>query len=89
MIVPIIIMFSKSESPVISTIAKQALILNIACFLSFIPIVILFLTVILIPVAVVAAIAVSIAAIALPVIGAVKAGDGYYFRYPLVGQYPG
>ena len=87
-IVPIIIMVSKSESSVISTIAKQALILNIACFLCIIPIVIMFLTVILIPVAIVAGIVVSIAAIALPVIGAVKAGDGFYYRYPLVGQYP-
>ncbi len=87
-IVPIIIVFAKSESPVTSSIAKQALYLNIAVFLSGIPIFIMYLTFIGIPLALILSGVVFISAIALPVIGAIKAADGFYFKYPLVGRYP-
>ena len=87
-IAPIVIIFAKSDSPVISTIAKQALVLNIVAFLSIIPIFILAITIILISVAWLLGALVTVAAIALPIIGAVKAWDGHYFRYPVVGRYP-
>jgi uncharacterized Tic20 family protein len=87
-IAPIVIMLAKKESPVVSTIAKQALILNIACVLSAIPIVIMFFSFIMIPLAILASILVGLAAVVLPIVGAVRAGDGYYYKYPLVGQDP-
>ena len=84
-LVPIIIWIVKSDSPVISTIAKQALLLNVMVFLVAIGLALLLLTIILIPVVVVGWIVLGIAAIALPIVGALKASDGVYYRYPLVG----
>jgi uncharacterized protein len=88
-IVPIIIWIVKNESIVISGIAKQALLLNVIVFLAFGLGVILFLTIILIPVAVLLWLAACLAGIALPIIGAVKASDGEYYRYPFVGSLVG
>jgi uncharacterized Tic20 family protein len=87
-IVPIIIMFTKSESPVVSTLAKQALMLNIVIFLCAILCVILFVTIIFIPLAWLLSTAATLTAFCLPIIGAIKASEGYYFRYPLVGSAP-
>jgi uncharacterized Tic20 family protein len=61
-IVPIIIWVVKSEEPVVSSIAKQAVILFWF--------------------------ALGIVAVALPVIGALKANQGEYYRYPVVGIAP-
>ena len=87
-LVPIIIWVVKSDSKVISTIAKQALVLNIAVFIVGLALFALFLTVILIPLVIVGWILLGIAAIALPIVGAVKASDGSYYRYPVVGILP-
>ncbi len=46
------------------------------------------LTVILAPVAIVGWIVLALAAIALPVVGALKASDGNYYRYPVIGIEP-
>jgi uncharacterized Tic20 family protein len=87
-IVPIIIMMVKSDSPVISSIAKQALLLNFVAFLIGAPIIIMMVTVILIPVAIVVSIIAGLMVITLPVVGAIKAHDGVYYVYPLVGSDP-
>ena len=87
-VVPIIIWVVKSDSRVISGIAKQALLLNLVIFLCFLATAILLLTVILTPVVFLAWIALGLIALALPIVGALKASDGIYFRYPLVGGSP-
>lgn len=87
-IVPIIIIFAKSESPMIQAIAKQALYLTILCFLSVVPITLLSITLIGIPLAILMGGTVLIVMWAFPIIGAVKAADGHFFKYPIVGQNP-
>jgi len=87
-IVPIIIWVVKNDSPVISSIAKQALLLNVVVFLIFCALAVLWITIILIPLVILAWIALGMVAIALPIIGAVKASDGTYYRYPVVGIEP-
>jgi uncharacterized protein len=87
-LVPIIIWMMKKDSPVISTIAKQAILLNVIAFLSIGVIVALALTIILIPVAIVAGIVLFFSAIVLPIVGAIKASDGTYYRYPVIGLIP-
>ena len=84
-IVPIIIWAVKSESPVISTIAKQALLLNVVVFITGIALAVLLLTIILIPMVILGWIALALVAIALPIIGAIKASEGVYYKYPVVG----
>jgi uncharacterized Tic20 family protein len=84
-VVPIIIMIVKSDSKVISTIAKQAVWLNVAVFLLGGAAAILMLTVILIPVVFLFWIVLGLAAVALPIIGAIKANDGVYYQYPVIG----
>jgi uncharacterized Tic20 family protein len=86
--VPIIIWVVKKESAVISSIAKQALLLNVAIFVLFCAVSILWITIILIPFVIVAYIVLGLVAIALPIIGAVKASEGVYYRYPVVGVEP-
>jgi uncharacterized Tic20 family protein len=87
-IVPIIIWAVKSESPVIRSIAKQAILLNVCVFLVIVATAILWITIILIPLVVLFWIALALAALALPIIGAIKAADGVYYAYPIVGQRP-
>ena len=87
-LVPIIIWIVKSDSPVISSIAKQAILLNVVVFFVFIVLAILFVTVILIPLIILGWIVLGLAAIVLPVVGALKAHDGVYYQYPLVGVPP-
>ena len=87
-LVPILIWIMRSDSPVISSIAKQALILNIVVFLLIVGSLILWLTLILIPVVLLFWAVLGLAAIALPVIGALKTNQGIYFRYPVVGIGP-
>ena len=87
-IVPIVIWFSKSENKVIAAIAKQAIILNIAIFVCALALGALALTIILIPVSIVGWIVIALAAIVLPIVGAVKATDGQYYSYPVVGTRP-
>lgn len=87
-IVPIIIWAVRSESPVISSIAKQALLLNLVVFLVVAGTAILWITVVLIPLVILLWIGLAMAALALPLVGAVKANQGLYYRYPVVGVTP-
>jgi uncharacterized Tic20 family protein len=87
-LVPIIIWATKKDSPIISTIAKQAIVLNVVVFVLFAASAILWLTIILIPVVLLFWCALFIVALALPIVGAVKANDGVYYRYPVVGMTP-
>jgi len=87
-LVPIIIWVVKSDSPTISSIAKQAVLLNVVVFLLFATTWVLMLTLVLIPVVLLLWFALAVLAIALPVIGAIKAGQGTYYRYPVVGVSP-
>jgi len=84
-VVPIIIWATKSESKVIASLAKQALILNLVVFLLFAASAVLLITIILIPAVLLFWLFLGLAAVALPIVGAIKAQDGTYFRYPLVG----
>jgi uncharacterized Tic20 family protein len=85
LLVPIIIWIVKSDSRTISTIAKQALLLNVIVWILGIALIIPFITVILIPIAIIGWFGLGLVAIVLPIVGAVKASDGIYYRYPLVG----
>lgn len=88
-LVPIIIWAVKKDSEMIATIAKQAIILNVAVFLLVFVTAILWLTIILIPLVVLFWCALALVALALPIIGAIKANQGEYYRYPMVGLTPG
>ena len=88
-IVPIIIWKVKSESAVIAGVAKQALILNLIVFVLAAASAVLLLTVILIPLVFLFWIALFIVAFALPIVGAIKASQGEYYRYPVIGLPPG
>ncbi len=87
-VVPIIIWVVKSDSRVISSIAKQALLLNVVVFIIGLALLALFFTIILIPLSLLGWIAIALAAIVLPIVGAIKASDGVYYRYPLIGISP-
>jgi len=87
-LVPIIIWVVKSDSPVISTIAKQAVWLNLVVFLAIAASLLLLLTIILIPVAIAMWVALGLVALIFPIVGAIKAHDGVYYRYPVVGLSP-
>ena len=87
-LVPIIIWAVKSESRVISSIAKQALLLNVTVFLTILVTLVLWLTIILIPLVILFWIALLVGAIVLPIIGAIRASEGTYYRYPVVGISP-
>ena len=87
-LVPIVIWMVKSDNPVISNIAKQAVLLNIVVFVIGVALFGLFLTVILIPAAFIGWLALGLIAIVLPIVGAIKANDGLYYRYPVIGMGP-
>jgi uncharacterized Tic20 family protein len=85
-IVPIVILLTKSENKTITAIAKQAIFLNIAVFVGVLASLVLILTVILIPVTIIACIFLGLVALILPIVGAVKASDGEYYSYPVIGS---
>ena len=87
-LVPIIIWMVKKDSPVVSSIAKQAILLNLIVFLLVCIGFVLFLTVVLIPLIVIGWVVLGLGAVALPIIGAIRAADGRYYRYPVVGVTP-
>lgn len=87
-VVPIIIWVVKSDSKVVSSVAKQAVILNVAVFVLILGTVPLALTVILLPLAILLWVVLGLAALALPIIGAIKASEGTYYRYPVIGASP-
>ena len=85
---PIVIWIVKSEDRVISSIAKQALLLNVVAFLLVGFAFLLAFTILLLPAAILVWCVVGLAALLFPVIGAIKASEGVYFKYPLVGVSP-
>ena len=87
-LVPVIIWIVKKDNRVIASIAKQAILLNIAVFVCVLAFVLLALTVILIPLSILACAALALIAIILPIVGAVKASDGTYYSYPVIGTQP-
>ena len=87
-LVPIVVWMVNKDSPVIVSIAKQALLLNIMVYIAFGILLILWLTLILIPFAIVSWILLSIVAVVLPIVGALKASSGLYYKYPVVGISP-
>ena len=87
-IVPLVLWIVKSDSPIISSLAKQALLLNVIVFVLIAGTAILWITLILIPLVILFWVALGLAAIVLPIVGAVRAMDGVYYRYPLVGLEP-
>ena len=85
-IVPAVIwMMHKDSNPIITTIAKQALWLNFMFYVMFIAAAVLMVTVILIPFVFAFWALIGVAAVVLPVIGAIKANQGTYYKYPVVG----
>ena len=87
-LVPIIIWIVKKDDRVIAAIAKQAILLNIAVFVCGCALALLILTVILIPVVFFGWALLGLIAVILPIVGAVKASDGEYYTYPVVGSAP-
>jgi uncharacterized Tic20 family protein len=87
-LVPIIIWAVKRDSKVISSIAKQALLLNVVVFALIAGTVLLWLTIVLIPIVIALWILLGLAALALPIVGTIRALDGAYYRYPVVGVRP-
>jgi uncharacterized Tic20 family protein len=87
-LVPIIIWIMKKDAPVISAIARQAVFLNLMVFVFAGASAILLLTIILIPAVILFWIFLGLAALALPIIGAIRANDGTYYKYPVVGSTP-
>jgi uncharacterized protein len=87
-VVPIIIWVMKKDAPLISAIARQAVILNVSVFIAVALSAILWITLILIPVVILFWCVLGIAAVVLPIIGALKASDGVYYKYPVVGANP-
>jgi uncharacterized Tic20 family protein len=79
----------KKDSAVVAGIAKQAILLNVIVFLLVVVTAVLWITIILIPVVILFWIALAVGAIALPIVGAIKASEGTYYRYPWVGLAPG
>ncbi len=87
-IVPIILWIAKSESRIVSSLAKQAVLLNVVVWLLVGLTAILWITIILIPVVIAFWIFLFLVAIALPILGAVRAWDGTYYVYPVIGVRP-
>jgi uncharacterized Tic20 family protein len=87
-VVPIVILLVQSKSRIVSSVARQAILLNVCVFLAFAVSSILWITVILIPLVILFWCALGLAAIVLPIVGALKANDGTYFRYPIIGTLP-
>ena len=87
-LVPLVIWMVKKDLPLISAIARQAVVLNVAVFVAVCAAWILLLTVVLFPLSILIWCAAGIGAIVLPILGALKANDGVYFKYPVVGANP-
>jgi hypothetical protein len=88
-IVPIVIWLARKDSAVIVAIAKQALLLNLVVFLLIAITAILWITILLIPLVVLFWAVLGIIALALPIVGAIKASQGIYYKYPVIGLGPG
>src|SRR5436305_11762093 len=69
--VPLIILWVKQDSRVITSIAKQAVFLNLSVFAAIVIGIILCFTIVLIPFVIVAGFGMCVAVIALPIVGAI------------------
>jgi len=88
-LVPIIIwIMKKDENPLIAAIARQAIFLNLIVWVLIGATAILWLTILLIPAVILFWCLLGLAAVILPIVGAVKASSGVYYRYPVVGSNP-
>ena len=88
-LVPIIIwIMKKDENPLIAAIARQAIFLNLVVWVLIGVTAILWLTIILIPFVILFWCFLGLAAVILPIVGAIKANSGVYYRYPVVGSNP-
>jgi uncharacterized Tic20 family protein len=101
-LVPIALWIAKRDSPYIARIAQQAVLLNVAVFVALgVTFILLFTEAGTAPVRgllplyalvgfvlVAGAVVLMAAAVVLPIVGAVKASRGEYYRYPLVGRLP-
>lgn len=87
-IVPAIIWITKKDTPLIAAIARQAVLLNVAVFVAVGLSAILMVTILLIPAVFLFWFLLFIAAVALPIVGAVKANGGIFYKYPVVGANP-
>lgn len=87
-LVPIIIWMTKKDAPIIAAIARQAILLNVIVFALIVATIVLWITIILIPLVILFWCILGIAAVALPIVGAIKANGGIYYRYPVVGSNP-
>lgn len=88
-VVPLVIWWVQRESAEVAGIAKQAILLNVLVFLTILATAVLWLTIILIPLILLLWAVLGAVAIVLPIVGAVKASQGEYYQYPLVGLPPG
>lgn len=88
-VVPLVIWWVQRESAEIAGIAKQAIVLNVLVFLTILATAVLWLTIILIPLILLLWTVLGAVAIVLPIVGAVKASQGEYYQYPMVGLPPG
>lgn len=87
-IVPIILMLLKSDDVLTSSVARQALYLNIACIIAGVASFMMIMTIVLIPFAILLGAIAAIFQVVLPIIGAIRSMDGTYYRYPIVGHDP-
>jgi uncharacterized Tic20 family protein len=87
-LVPSVLWAVNKESPIVSTLAKQALLLNLVVYVCFLVTAVLWITVILIPAVLLFWAVLLACAVALPIVGAVRASQGTYYRYPIVGLTP-
>ncbi len=84
-LVPICMMLILSDRSHIVAIAKQAIYLNLAIFVLAVLAVFSMFTVILIPLAWLILALAGPVAVLVPIIGAIKAANGEFWRYPVVG----
>lgn len=87
-VVPIVIWVVRKDSNLISSLAKQAVLLNFIVFVLLCFAWILAITIILIPAVILFTVLLMGAALILPIAGALKANQGIYYRYPVVGVEP-
>ena len=88
-LVPIVIWVVKSENRTIAAIAKQAVFLNVIVFVLALLLILPALAVLAVILAfLVGWLALAAAALVLPFVGAVKASDGEFYSYPVLGIRP-
>lgn len=85
--IPLVLMLV-SDSPVVKSVSKQAMILNLVLLITGVFTVLLWLTFVLIPIAFVIGLGAYVVGVGLPIIGAIMAAQGKYFRYPIIGSDP-